>query len=109
MTDGNGEFKGQMKAVVQYLEKRIDAGEKKDEARHKEIKDLIAENREVVLGKMNDHNKYHDENEYKWGVWTLFKRFPFIPIVLFLSIGSTLGALGFKLKVILKFLVSLAK
>ena len=91
MTDGNGEFKGQMKAVVQYLEKRIDAGEKKDEARHKEIKDLIAENRKVVTQQLDahamecniqfkKHDKYHHENEHKWGFWTLFKRKPLIPL-----------------------------
>ena len=120
MATGNGEFKGEMKAWVEMFKQQRLEDLKVQQDFHdtmiKKMDDLSAElkntvsnvSMEMELG-FKKHEKYHKENEHKWGMWTLFKRRPIIPIMIFLTLGSMLGAVGFKLRVILEYLIKLAK
>jgi 5-methylthioribose kinase len=109
MAEANGEFKGQMKLWVEIFEKKIEAGEKKDDERHAELLELIKENKEVVKTQFKEHQKYHDDNEHKWGMWTLFKKKPAVTLVVGGLFTSGLAYAGFNLKDIIKMLISFAK
>ena len=44
------------------------------------------------------HTKYHHDNEPKWGVWTLFKRKPVLPILFGVFVSGGVFAAGYNLK-----------
>ena len=107
--------------ILEFLTAQRMEDKKIEEDRHKEVLKQIKENRESVTQKINaqcleteikfkKHDKYHVENEHKWGIFKFLKDNTVKVVVVAFTLGIALaGTVGLTYKDILKGLISLAK
>jgi hypothetical protein len=109
MTEGNAEFKGQMKQWVKHFEAQRIEDVAAEKERHFEIITKLDNHHSEIQEQFKNHKEYHKENEHKWGMWALFKKKPLIPLILGAIIIIIAIEIGWNYKEILKEMVKLAK
>lgn len=128
MAEGNGEWKGQMKQWVIHFEKQRTEDVQAEKERHTELVTKLDQHLEIsqkvsiaVLGtegnkfkdglifRVSEHKEYHNNNEHKWGIWSLMKRKPGVAVLIGVIISGSLATAGYNLKDILKMLIAFAK
>ena len=107
--------------LIAFLQKQRDEDKDIEEKRHLEVLKQIKENRESVTQKINaqcleteikfkKHDKYHDENEHKWGVFKFIKDNTVKVVIVAFTLGTVLaGTVSLTYKDVLKGLINLAK
>lgn len=128
MAEGNGEWKGQMKQWVIHFEKQRTEDVQAEKERHTELVTKLDQHLEIsqkvsiaVLGtegnkfkdglifRVSEHKEYHNNNEHKWGTWTLFKKKPAITLLVGGLVTSGLAYAGYNLKDIINLIIKFAK
>lgn len=71
------EFRGRMNVEVEHLYERL-----------ADIDDQLAELRSLVVARLDAHERYHHENEHRWGVVQWCHRYPFRMLGVALSLAA---------------------
>jgi len=79
MTNENEEFRGRMMVEVEHLYERL-----------ADIETQLIEVRALLVARLDDHERYHQENEHRWGAIRWCHRYPFRMLALAASLAVTL-------------------
>ena len=79
MADEDEEFRGRMSIEVEHLYERL-----------ADIETHLFELRSLVVARLDAHDRYHEENEHRWGIVGWCHRYPFRLLAIAASLAVTL-------------------
>lgn len=107
--------------VLRFLTEQRKEDRQLEKDRHEEVLKMIRDNRELVMSKINDHcmnteisfkrhDKYHKDNEHRWGVFKFVRDNALKVVIIAFTLGTIFaGTISLTYKDIIKELIKLAK